>query len=123
MIALRNRQTSERQVKLIDLILTYFWITAILHYPFSLLYYVDCIIPYTNYFLPVGALDTAGLLGGLFRLTRGPRRRRPWRVRAGIALFHPDRPVLACIYRFGVSIPVISVSLEQRNVKSRSNAL
>jgi hypothetical protein len=77
MIALRIfsawREPSERMVKPIDLILAYFWITAVLHYLLSLSYCVDCIIPYTNYFLPVGALGVAALLGEISRLTRGPR--------------------------------------------------
>ena len=77
MIALRIfsawRETGERQIKPIDLILTYFWITAILHYLLSLSYCVDCIIPYTNYFLPVGALGAAALLGEISRLTHRPR--------------------------------------------------
>lgn len=77
MIALRIfsawRETSERQVKPIDLILAYFWITTVLHYLLSLSYCINCIIPYTNYFLPVGALGVAGLLGEISRLTRGPR--------------------------------------------------
>jgi hypothetical protein len=77
MIALRIfsawRETSERQVKPIDLILAYFWITTILHYLLSLSYCVNCIIPYTNYFLPVAALAVAALLGEISRLTHGPR--------------------------------------------------
>ena len=60
-------------MKPIDLILAYFWITTLLHYLLSLSYCVDCIIPYTNYFLPVGALGVAALLGEISRLTRGPR--------------------------------------------------
>jgi len=68
------RETSERQVKPIDLILAYFWITTILHYLLSLSYCVNCIIPYTNYFLPLGALGVAALLGEISRLTRGPCR-------------------------------------------------
>ena len=67
------RETRERQLKPIDLILAYFWITTILHYLLSLSYCLDCIIPYTNYFLPVGALGVAALLGEISRLTRGPR--------------------------------------------------
>lgn len=67
------RETSERQLKPIDMILAYFWITTILHYLLSLSYCVDCIIPYTNFFLPVGALGAAALLGEISRLTRGPR--------------------------------------------------
>jgi hypothetical protein len=66
-------ETSERRLKPIDLILAYFWITAILHYLLSLSYCIDCIIPYTNYFLPLGALAAAGLIGEIFRLTRDPR--------------------------------------------------
>jgi hypothetical protein len=77
MIALRIfsafREIGQRQVQPIDLIVVYFWITAILHYLFSLSYCPDCIIPYTNYFLPVGALAAAGLIGEIFRLTRDPR--------------------------------------------------
>lgn len=77
MVALRLfsawREPGERQVKPIDLILAYFWITTVLHYLLSLSYCVNCIIPYTNYFLPVGALGTAALLGEVSRLTRGPR--------------------------------------------------
>jgi hypothetical protein len=77
MIALRIfsawREPSERQVKPIDLILAYFWITTILHYLLSLSYCINCIIPYTNYFLPVGALGVAALLGEISRLTHGPR--------------------------------------------------
>jgi hypothetical protein len=77
MIALRIfsafREIGQRQVKPIDLIVVYFWITAILHYLFSLSYCPDCIIPYTNYFLPVGALAAASLIGEIFRLTREPR--------------------------------------------------
>lgn len=76
MISLRivsARETGERQVKPIDLILAYFWITTILHYLLSLSYCVNCIIGYTNYFLPVGALAVAALLGEISRLTRGPR--------------------------------------------------
>jgi hypothetical protein len=57
MIALRIfsawRESSQRHVKPIDLVL---WVTAILHYLLSLSYCVDCIIPYTNYYLPLGAL-------------------------------------------------------------------
>ncbi len=67
------REPGERRVKPIDLILAYFWITTLLHYLLSLSYCVDCIIPYTNYFLPVGALGVAALLGEISRLTRGPR--------------------------------------------------
>ncbi|MBI5261249.1 MAG: hypothetical protein HY852_05455 [Bradyrhizobium sp.] len=67
------RESSERRVKPIDLILAYFWITTILHYLLSLSYCLNCIIPYTNYFLPVGALSVASLLGEIFRLTRSPR--------------------------------------------------
>jgi hypothetical protein len=77
MIALRivraSREIDERRVKPIDLILSYFWITAILHFLLSLSYCVDCIIPYTNYFLPVGALGAASLLGEVFRHAKGPR--------------------------------------------------
>ena len=77
MIALRIfsawRETSERRIKPIDLILAYFWITAPLHYLLSLSYCINCIIPYTNYFLPVGALAVAALLGEISRLTRGTR--------------------------------------------------
>jgi hypothetical protein len=77
MIALRifsvMRETSERMVKPIDLILAYFWSTTVLHYLLSLSYCVDCIIPYTNFVLPVGALALATLLGEVSRLTRGPR--------------------------------------------------
>ena len=77
MIALRIfsawREPGERRVKPIDLILGYFWITTVLHYLLSLSYCVDCIIPYTNYFLPVGALGVAALLGEISRLTRSPR--------------------------------------------------
>jgi hypothetical protein len=47
---------------------------VIIHYLLSLSYCADCIIPYTNYFLPVGALGAAGLIGEIFRLTREPRR-------------------------------------------------
>ncbi|HEY2342102.1 MAG TPA: hypothetical protein VGH90_03680, partial [Chthoniobacteraceae bacterium] len=75
MIALRIfsvwREPGERRIKPIDLILAYFWITAILHYLLSLSYCVDCIIPYANYFVPVGALAAAALLGEISRLTRG----------------------------------------------------
>jgi len=67
------REPDERRVKPIDLILIYFWITAVLHYLLSLSYCVDCIIPYTNYFLPVGALGVAALLGEVSRLTHGSR--------------------------------------------------
>jgi hypothetical protein len=67
------RETAERRVKPIDLILGYFWITTVLHYLMSLSYCIDCIIPYTNYFLPVGALGVATLLGEIARLTRAPR--------------------------------------------------
>ena len=67
------RRPGERHVKPIDLILLYFWITAVLHYLLSLSYCVDCIIPYTNYFLPVGALGVAALLGEIFRLTHDSR--------------------------------------------------
>ena len=67
------REPSERRVKPIDLILTYFWITAVLHYLLSLSYCVDCIIPYTNYFLPVGALGVAALFGEIERLTHNSR--------------------------------------------------
>jgi hypothetical protein len=49
------------------------WITAILHYLLSLSYCVDCIIPYTNYYLPLGALVAAGLTKEILRLT-GERR-------------------------------------------------
>jgi hypothetical protein len=74
MIALRIfsawRETGERRLKPIDLIVAYFWITAILHYLLSLSYCINCIIPYTNYFLPVGALAAAALLGEISRLTR-----------------------------------------------------
>ena len=77
MIALRIfsawREPGERRVKPIDLILGYFWITTLLHYLLSLSYCVDCIIPYTNYFLPVGALGAAALLGEISRLTHGRR--------------------------------------------------
>ncbi|MGH6709666.1 MAG: hypothetical protein ACREEK_11925, partial [Bradyrhizobium sp.] len=76
-IALRiysvRREPSERYVKPIDLLLAYFWITTILHYLLSLSYCVNCITPYTNYFLPVGALGVAALLGEISRLMRGPR--------------------------------------------------
>jgi hypothetical protein len=76
-IALRifsaSREASERHVKPIDLILSYFWVTAVLHYLLSLSYCIDCIIPYTNYFLPVGALGVAALLGEISRLVRGAR--------------------------------------------------
>ncbi len=65
------RDPSARQIKPIDLILGYFWITVVLHYLLSLSYCVDCIIPYTNYFLPVGALGASALLGDLQRTTRG----------------------------------------------------
>jgi hypothetical protein len=65
------REPGERRVKPIDLILAYFWITAVLHYLLSLSYCLDCIIPYTNYFLPVGALGVAAVLGEISRLTRG----------------------------------------------------
>jgi hypothetical protein len=67
------REPAERQVKPIDLILAYFWITAVLHYLLSLSYCVDCIIPYTNYFLPVGALGVAALFGEISRLTHNSR--------------------------------------------------
>ena len=67
------REINERQIKPIDLILAYFWITTILHYLLSLSYCVNCIIPYTNYFLPVGALSVAALSGEISRLTRGAR--------------------------------------------------
>jgi hypothetical protein len=67
------RLPGERRVKPIDLILVYFWITAVLHYLLSLSYCVDCIIPYTNYFLPVGALGVAALLDEIFRLTHSSR--------------------------------------------------
>jgi hypothetical protein len=77
MIVLRivraSREASERRVKPIDLILSYFWITAILHFLLSLSYCVDCIIPYTNYFLPVGALAAASLLREFFRHAKSPR--------------------------------------------------
>jgi hypothetical protein len=39
----------------------------------SLSYCVNCIIPYTNYFLPVGALGAAALLGEIFKLTHSRR--------------------------------------------------
>jgi hypothetical protein len=67
------RESSQRHVKPIDLVLGYFWITAILHYLLSLSYCVDCIIPYTNYYLPLGALAAAGLTEEFLRLT-GERR-------------------------------------------------
>ncbi|MET4294262.1 thiamine transporter ThiT [Bradyrhizobium sp. LB8.2] len=74
MIGLRivsaSRSSEGRRLKPIDLILAYFWITAILHYMLSLSYCVDCIIPYTNYFLPVGALGAAALIGEISRLGR-----------------------------------------------------
>lgn len=77
MIALRIfsawRESSQRHIKPIDLVLSYFWITAILHYLLSLSYCVDCIIPYTNYNLPLGALAAAGSIEGILRLT-GERR-------------------------------------------------
>jgi hypothetical protein len=44
-----------------------------LHYLLSLSYCVDCIIPYTNYYLPLGALAAAGLTEEILRLT-GERR-------------------------------------------------
>ena len=40
-----GRESSQRHVKPIDLVLGYFWITAILHYLLSLSYCVDCIKP------------------------------------------------------------------------------
>src|SRR6185295_18444893 len=52
----------QRHVKPIDLVLGYFWITAILHYLPSLHYCVDCIIPYMNYYLRLGVLAAAGLI-------------------------------------------------------------
>lgn len=67
------REPGERRVKSIDLILAYFWIAVVLHYLLSLSYCVDCIIPYTNYFLPVGALGVAALFGEIFRLTHSSR--------------------------------------------------
>ena len=77
MIALRIigafRDFNQRHVKPIDLILSYFWITTILHFIFSLSYCVDCIIPYTNYFLPVGALAAAALVGEVLLIFRGSR--------------------------------------------------
>jgi hypothetical protein len=75
MIAVRiysaRREISERQVKPIDLILAYFWITSILHYLLSLSYCVNCIIPYTNFYLPLGALAAAGLVGEISARTQG----------------------------------------------------
>ena len=65
MIALRifsACESSQRHVKPIDLVLGYFRITAILHYLLSLSYCVDCIIPYTNYYLRLGVLAAAGLI-------------------------------------------------------------
>jgi hypothetical protein len=67
------RESSQRHVKPIDLVLGYFWTTAILHYLLSLSYCVDCIIPHTNYYLPLGALAAAGLTEEILRLT-GERR-------------------------------------------------
>jgi hypothetical protein len=67
------RESSERHVKPIDLILAYFWITAILHYLLSLSYCINCIAGYANYFVPVGALAVAALLAEISRLTRGSR--------------------------------------------------
>ena len=64
------REASERRVKPIDLILVYFWITSILHYLLSLSYCVNCIIPYTNFYLPLGALAAAGLVGEISRRTQ-----------------------------------------------------
>jgi hypothetical protein len=74
---------SERHVKPIDLILSYFWITTILHFLLSLSYCVDCIIPYTNYFLPVGALAAAALVGEISQRATGER---PALVMLGSAL-------------------------------------
>ncbi|MBR1092434.1 hypothetical protein JQ621_33740 [Bradyrhizobium manausense] len=67
------RGPGERRIKPIDLILVYFWTATLLHYLLSLSYCVDCIIPYTNYFLPVGALGVAALLGEISRLTLNSR--------------------------------------------------
>ena len=91
------REPGERRVKPIDLILAYFWITTLLHYLLSLSYCVDCIIPYTNYFLPVGALGVAALLGEDFSADTWPapdgrgvhRRMRHSRGNAGLS-FIPD---------------------------------
>ena len=65
-----SRDPGERRIEPIDLILAYFWITAILHYLLSIHYCVNCIIPYTNFFLPLGALATAGLLREISRRTQ-----------------------------------------------------
>jgi hypothetical protein len=67
------RESSQRHVKPIDLVLGYFWITAILHHLLSLSYCVDCIIPYTNYYIPLWALAAAVLTEEILRLT-GERR-------------------------------------------------
>jgi hypothetical protein len=68
-IAIRARRIwIERKLKPIDLILGYFWATTLIHFYFSLSYCVDCITPYTNYFLPVGVLGVAVLVEEADRL-------------------------------------------------------
>jgi len=62
---MRLMSESERNPEPMDLILVYFWIMVVSHFYASLSFCVDCILPYANYFIPVGALAAASLLGEL----------------------------------------------------------
>lgn len=65
-----RKYPNKRIVKPIDILITYFWVTTLLHYMLSLSYCINCIIPYTNYFLPIGTLAVAGLIGEFVGLGR-----------------------------------------------------
>jgi hypothetical protein len=117
MIALRifsaYREIGERQVKPIDLILVYFWITAVLHYLLSLSYCINCIVGYANYFLPVGALSVAALLEEISRLTRGSR---PTYVAFGCVC------VIAATMQISPSFPTL-LRPESDNVRTAATGL
>jgi hypothetical protein len=76
------RNPSERRIEPIDLILVYFWVMTFIHFFFSLSYCVDCITPYTNYFLPVGVLAAAVLVRDASRIL--PLRRPAAAVLGGV---------------------------------------
>ena len=66
------RNFGDFTIKPMDLLLVYFWVTTVLHFMLSLSYCVNCIIPYTSYFLPVGVLAIAGLMDETRGLIKRP---------------------------------------------------
>ena len=104
------RKSSERYLKPIDLIVGYFWATVFIHFFLSLSYCVDCITPYTNYFLPVGALAAATLVGTILETFPGNR---------------PSFVTLSCTLVLGLvihALPAFPTLLRPASVRVRDTA-